>query len=281
MKVKTKIGIVGCGAIGREVALFIEKQLSNNVILWGLADKDAEKAELLAEALTCAPRIVAADALIKSVDLVIETASVEAAKYVIEKALIYNTDVLILSVGALVEDASLLEKAKKKGINVYVPSGAICGVDGLGALSLGEIKKISLTTSKPPKGLIGARYLVEHKISLENLKEEKIVFKGTVKEAIKYFPQNINVAAILFLASSFSGKKFGTKNGKPLVEVCIKADPHVERNIHRIEIDTEESKVSITVENVPSKTNPKTSALAVLSTQYLLKKLFSSFKIGS
>lgn len=275
MKAKTKIGIVGCGAIGREVALFIEKQLNDNVILWGLADKDVEKAELLAEALTSTPRIVAADSLIKNVDLVIETASVDAAKYILGKALLYNTDVLVLSVGALVEDASLLEKAKKKGINIYVPSGAICGVDGLGALSLGEIRKISLTTSKPPKGLIGAAYLVKHKISLENLKEEKVIFKGTVKEAIKYFPQNINVAAILFLASSFSGKS------GHVVEVCIKADPHVERNVHRIDIDTEESKVSIIVENVPSKTNPKTSALAVLSTQYLLKKLFSSFKIGS
>jgi aspartate dehydrogenase len=275
MKTKTKIGIVGCGAIGREVALFIEKQLSDNVILWGLADKDVEKAELLAEALTSTPRIVAADFLIKNVDLVIETASVDAAKYILGKALLYNTDVLVLSVGALIEDASLLERAKKKGINIYVPSGAICGVDGLGALSLGEIRKISLTTSKPPKGLIGAAYLVKHKISLENLKEEKVIFKGTVKEAIKYFPQNINVAAILFLASSFFGKSGHT------VEVCIKADPHVERNVHRIDIDTEESKVSIIVENVPSKTNPKTSALAVLSTQYLLKKLFSSFKIGS
>ncbi len=281
MKAKTKIGIVGCGAIGREVALFIDKQLSGNVILWGLSDKDVEKAELLSETLSCSPKIIPVDSLIKSVDLVIETASVEAAKHVIEKALSYNTDVVVLSVGALVEDASLLEKAKEKGINIYVPSGAICGVDGVGALSLGEIRKISLTTSKPPKGLVGAHYLVEHKISLDNLKEEKIVFKGSVKEAIKYFPQNINVAAILFLASSFSGKKFASKNGKPAVEVCIKADPHVERNIHRIDIDTEESKVTITIENVPSKTNPKTSALAVLSTQYLLKKLFSSFKIGS
>ena len=96
------------------------------------------------------------------------------------------------------------------------------------------------------------------------------MFKGGVSEAIKYFPQNINVAAILLLASSFKG-----------VEVVIKADPKVKRNIHRIEINTEEAKISISVENVPSKVNPKTSTLAILSTQCLLKKIFSSFKIGS
>jgi aspartate dehydrogenase len=177
---------------------------------------------------------------------------------------------VILSVGAFIEDFSIIEKARKSGINIYVPSGAICGVDGLGALSLGEINKVTLTTSKPPKGFLGAPYLKKHKIHLTHLKEEKVIFEGGVKQAIKYFPQNINVAATLLLAS-----------GAKEVRVCIKADPRIERNIHRIEIDTQEARVSISIENMPSKLNPKTSALAVLSTQYLLKKIFSSFKIGS
>lgn len=261
---------MGCGAIGEGVALFIDKELQDKAILWAVCDQDTEKAEILVEKISMVPKICEIDTLIKNVDLVIEAASVAAARYILNKAIILKKDVVILSVGAFIEDSSILKKAKARGINIYVPSGAICGVDGLGALSLGEIKRISLTTSKPPKGLLGADYLKKKRINLVNLKKEKVIFKGGVKEAIKYFPQNINVAATLLLASSFKS-----------VEVCIKADPKVQRNIHRIEIDTEEAKVSIAIENVPSKANPKTSTLAILSAQYLLKKIFSSFKIGS
>jgi aspartate dehydrogenase len=269
-KNKLKIGIVGCGAIGEGVATFIDKELKSKAILFAVADQDTEKAEILVEKLSTAVEILSIDQLIRKADLVIETASVQAASYILKKAVELKKDAVILSVGAFIEDFSIIERARKRGINIYVPSGAICGVDGVGALSLGQIKKIALTTSKPPKGLLGADYLKKRKINLANLKEETTIFEGGVKEAIKYFPQNINVAATLLLAS-------GGKN----VEVRIKADPKVERNIHRIEIDTEEAKLSITIENMPSKINPKTSALAILSTQYLLKKIFSSFKIGS
>jgi len=267
---KIKIGLVGCGAIGEGVACFIDNELKDKAILCAVADQDTEKAEILAEKLSADVEILGVDQLIKKANLVIEAASVAAAAYVLKKAVELKKDAVILSVGAFIKDFSIIERARKRGINIYVPSGAICGVDGLGALSLGEINKISLTTSKPPKGLLGADYLKKHKINLTHLKEEKVIFSGGVKQAIKYFPQNINVAATLLLASG----------GKD-VEVCIKADPKVERNIHRIEIDTKEARVSISIENVPSKINPKTSALAILSTQYLLRKIFSSFKIGS
>lgn len=267
---KVKIGIVGCGAIGEGVATFIDRQLGNNATLSAIADKDSEKAEFLIEKLSVVPKIRGISELVKAVDLVIEAASVEAAGSVLEAAIKFKKNVIILSVGALINDKTVIKRCEARGINLYVPSGAICGVDGLGALSLGEIKKISLTTSKPPRGLLGVDYLKKKNINLNNLKTAKIIFKGGVKEAIKYFPQNINVAAILLLASSFKD-----------VEVVIKADPEVKRNVHHIEIDTEEAKVNISIENVPSKANPKTSTLAILSTQYLLKKIFSSFKIGS
>lgn len=267
---RVKIGIVGCGAIGEGVARFIDTQLKHKAILWAVADRDVEKAEDLVEKLSSSPKILNVDNLIRNVKLVIETASVEAARHILKKAIAFKKDVLVLSVGALINAQSLIRKAEKTGIRIYLPSGAICGVDALGALGLGKIKRLSLITSKPPKGLLGAKYLQQKRINIDNLKKEKVIFKGGVKEAIKYFPQNINVAATLLLAASFRN-----------LEVCIKADPKVTRNIHRIEADTEAARVSIVIENVPSRINPKTSALAILSTQYLLKKIFSSFKIGS
>lgn len=267
---KTKVGIVGCGAIGGEVARFIDRCLQLKAQVTALADKDRKQAENLAARLSSAPRILDIDSLIKKVDLVIEAAAVNAAVYILDKVIEEGKDLVILSVGALVKDLSVLARAEEKGIKIYIPSGAICGVDGLGALSLGKIKKITLVTSKPPAGLAGADYLRSERINLDKLKGEQIVFKGDVAQAIKHFPKNINVAATLLLVSS----------GAP-VEVCIKANSKIRRNVHRIEIDAQAARVRVEVENIPSSVNPKTSALAILSTQYLLKKIFSSVKIGS
>ena len=265
-----KIGIVGCGAIGTGVALYIEKKLSSSAVVYALADKDIQAAKILQKKLCCRPKIYDIAALVEKVDLVIEAASIAGARFLLRKAITCRKDIVILSVGALVNKTNILREAARKKVTIYVPSGAIVGVDGIGALSLGSIKKISLTTSKPPGGLIGADYLKKKKINLTNLKKEKVVFRGSVKEAIRYFPKNINVAGILLLTSA-------SKN----IEVCIKADPKIKRNIHRIEVDAVEAKLSIEVSNVPSKSNPKTSALAILSTQQLLRKIFSPLKIGS
>jgi len=268
-KVKTKIGIIGAGAIGGGVALFIEKALSQKADLFALADINHKNAKALQKRLASHPKVLDTDSLIRRADLIIETASVAAARYILEKAIKLKKDILILSVGALIEEPSVLKRAEKAGINIYIPSGAICATDAVGAFSLGKIKKITLTTRKPPAGLAGAEYLKMKRISLSNLKKERVIFEGSVYEAIDFFPKNINVAATLLLASSFAN-----------VKVCIKVDPKIKRNIHRIEIEAREGNLRAEVENVPSKLNPKTSTLAILSAQYALKKIFSSLKIG-
>lgn len=267
---KKKIGIVGCGAIGEGVALFIDRKLKKEADLFALAELDKTKAICLKRRLKCNPKILEIDSLIDAVDLIIEVASQEAADYILKRAVRKGKDVIILSMGALLKNRSLLKKAPIKGSTVYIPSGAICGVDGLNALSVSRIRRVCLTTSKPPRGLIGAKYLKDKRIKLKGLKKERVVFKGTVKEAIKSFPKNINVAATLLMASNFKD-----------VKVFIKADPGLRRNTHNVEIEAKEARISINIENIPSAKNPKTSALTILSTQALLKKIFSSFKIGS
>ena len=267
---KTKIGIIGCGAIGVQIALFIDKKLGAYACLCGVADKDKVAAKRLQKKSKANPKIYKLDSLIKNSDLVIEAASIDAARFALKKVFTYRKDLILLSVGAIIDNLSILKKAKMRKVNIYIPSGALCGVDGLGAVSMGKINKIYLTTSKPPKGVIGADYLKRKKINLASLNKVVTVFKGRVNEAIKCFPKNINVAATLLIASAF-------KN----VRVCIKADPKLKRNVHHILVDAQEAKLDISVQNIPSKANPKTSALTILSTKYLLTKIFSSFKIGS
>ncbi len=252
------------------MALFIDRELGDKAYVHALSDKEEFKASGLRQKLRSCPKVCATKALIPAVNLVIEAAGAAAVAGILKGAIKEKKDVIILSVGALINNRPLIKKAARKGVTIRVPSGAICGVDGLGALSTGTIRKVSLITSKPPRGLRGNDYFKKRRIPLDNLKKERIVFRGGVKQAIKYFPKNINVAATLLLASL-------SRN----IKIYIKADPKLKRNVHRIEVEAREAKVSMNIENVPSDLNPKTSALAILSTQYLLKKLFSPFKIGS
>jgi len=267
---RCRIAIVGCGAIGTGVARFIVNGLKREAVLSAICDVDRRKTAALKATIGRSPRSLTLEKAARAADLIVESACAAAAADLIKFAIRYKKDVMILSVGALVKDRSLLDKARRAGIRLYIPSGAICGVDGIGALSMGNVQKIVLTTSKPPKGLAGAEYLVKNRIDLTALDSARVVFRGGVDAAIRHFPKNINVAATLLLASN--GKK---------IEVSIVADPRIRRNIHRIKVIAKEAIVTLEIENIPSETNPKTSTLTILSAQYALKKIFSSVKIGN
>ena len=150
-----------------------------------------------------------------------------------------------------------------------MPSGAISGIDGISSLGLGKIKSLKLVTTKPPASLKGIRFLEEQNIDVFKIKKEKIIFSGNIGKALEYFPKNINVAATLFLASKFKD-----------IEVVIKVNPRIKRNVHHIEVISGLGNLTVNVENIPSAINPKTSAMAILSAKNLLKKIVGNFSVG-
>ena len=106
---------------------------------------------------------------------------------------------------------------------------------------------------------------------VEGLNTAKLVFSGTAREAAAGFPANVNVAAALALAGI----------GPDRTTMEIWADPGVDRNIHRIEVEADAARLSFQIENVPSVENPKTGRLTPLSVIALLKKLASPLAIGT
>jgi len=98
-----------------------------------------------------------------------------------------------------------------------------------------------------------------------------VIFEGTAADAVKGFPQNINVSAVLSIAGIGSGR----------TRVRIVASPNCSSNVHEIEIIGEFGKISTRCENVPSKTNPRTSALAIFSAIATLEGALSSVRAGT
>lgn len=267
-----RVGIIGCGTIGAQLAKHIDSRLKDKARLIALSDVDKKKAKDLARTLKLKPKIKSISELINCVDLVIEAASAKVSYGVAKQAINDGKDVMIMSTGGLLKNfKSLFELAESKRCNIYLPSGAICGLDGLKGAKFSGIRKVTLTTRKPPLGFKGAPYVIKKKIALEKIRSEKLLFEGDALKAIEGFPANINVAATLSLCG------IGPKNTK----VKIIASPKANKNIHEVEVEGKFGKLVARTENVPSPDNPRTSYLAILSAIATLDGILERVKIGT
>ncbi len=264
-----KVGLAGLGAVGLEVAQRIEAGIPG-LVLAAVAVRDVDKARRSLPRVGSAIALVAVDALADICDVVVEGLPPElfraAASPVIEGGKIF----MPLSVGQLLENWDLVTRAEKTGARILVPTGALIGLDAVRAAAEGTIHSVTMITCKPPNGLEGAPYLVERGISLKGLKAARKVFDGSAREGARGFPANVNVAAALSLAGI----------GPDRTRLEIWADPALDRNTHRIEVDADTARFSMAIENVPSD-NPRTGRIVALSTVAALRGLVAELKVGT
>jgi len=270
-----KISIIGCGAIGSELALSIDSEMVDKVKISSVFDLNLEYAENLRSILkNNSPELYGnfSDYVnsksFKEVDLVIESASQEAVKAYIRKILSERKDILVMSVGSFADSifyADILKYVTKYKNNIYVPSGAIAGIDAIKS-TRNFISSVTLTTTKNPESLRGAPFFQTSQIDLDSLKKRTIIFEGSAVEAVKYFPANVNVAALLGLVGL----------GVEKTKVNIVVDPSIRINKHEIKVTGKFGELIIMVKNIPSSKNPRTSYLAILSALECIRSIVSS-----
>jgi aspartate dehydrogenase len=268
-----KIGIVGCGAIGTSLARSIKKDFQGKAVVKALFDINRVRASGLAASLG-RQRLVAKDLseLIDKTDLVIEATHPDFSYEIARRVLTEARDIMILSVGGIVNKYKELAKmARRRNRSIYIPSGALCGLDGLKAFSLAKIKKITLTTVKHPRAFKDVEYLRKKRINLDTIKKDKVLFKGCAYTAVKFFPRNINVAATLSIAGC----------GLRKTQVRIIASTKATANSHRVEIESQAGKIITWTQNILHPENPKTSYLAVLSAIVTLRQILEPLKVGT
>jgi aspartate dehydrogenase len=249
------IGLLGCGNIGRVIA-----ESDMGIDIRALYDRVPEKAESLS--LQCgAPAFAEFSSFIrKDFDLVVEAASVEAVQEYAEEVLLQGKDLVVLSAGGLVDPdfrTRLTETARKQKKKIYIPSGAIAGLDNLKVGQIVGMETLILRTTKNPSSLHMKK------------SERRLIFQGKAHDCIREFPRNINVAVALSLAAGRDA------------DVEIWVDPATERNIHEVYARGPFGEITITVSNVPSPDNPATSYLAALSILTLLKNIENPLVIGT
>ena len=275
---KKNVGLIGCGTIGTHLALAIESRSVANASLIGLFDVVYSNAKSLKSKLKTSPEVhTDFKSLINSpVDILIEAASQEAVRKFGKPIIEAGKDLMVMSVGALADTTfftELLDQAaiRKGRSRIYVPTGAIAGIDAIRSVKH-LLDSITLTTTKSPKALAGAPFFATREIDLDILTKVTEIYEGSAAEAVKLFPANINVAAVLSLAGIGADK----------TKVRVLVDPHATTNQHEIVATGRFGDIKITVNNVTTPGNPKTSFLAVLSAIECLRSICDdALRIGS
>jgi aspartate dehydrogenase len=264
-----KVGLVGCGNIASALCeAMADGRIQAEVS--GLTDVDADKAERLRQQFKLNAVIGTLDETANACDFLVEAAVAAVVPDVVRSAAKHGVDCLIMSLGGLMLNPDLFNVARQGNILICMPSGAICGLDGIRSAMQAGLDSVTLTTRKPPAGLKGAPYLVSKGISLDGLTEPFVVFDGSALDAVKAFPANVNVAAALSLAGI----------GAERTKVRVVADPAATTNSHEIVAVGPFGELRAMTNNLPSPNNPKSSYLASLSAIAELRAAAVRFDAG-
>ncbi len=249
-----KVGVVGCGAIGSFVARWLNK--ADGFELVSIFDIEREKALKLSKELKVNAAKDIDDFLKKDMDVVVEAASQRAVFDYAEKILKSGKDLIVLSVGAFADEEfydKIRGLAVELGRRIYIPSGALAGIDAIRAVA-DYVEEAILVTRKSPLSF--------------GVSEKGVVFEGNARKAAMLFPRNLNVAATLGIAVGFDK-----------VKVMAIAE-EVEENIHEIIARGKFGEIKITVKNRKMEDNPKTSYLAALSVIKTLENIKGNIVVG-
>lgn len=265
-----KVGIAGFGTIGRVVARHVE-QCELPLILAAVSAGDRARASAAMTGLATPVPIVDTFELIALSDVVVDSAPTAAFRDIAETTLRAGKTLVTVSGAALMQWPEAVELARAHGGRILLATGALLGLDAVRAAALGTIHSVTMVTRKPVKSLVKAEHVVRNKINLARLTEPLKIFEGSAREGAMAFPANVNVAAALGMAGI----------GPDRTRLEIWADPALERNTHRIVVDSDSARFELVIENIPTVENPGTGRITALSIVAALRDLVSPIRIGT
>lgn len=238
---RVRVGVLGAGAIGSVVA----DELRAGRL------PDAELVAVIGRSGGC----TLGDALTLC-DVIVECAGREAVIDHGIEILESGCDLVLSSVGALLDAEFAARVAVAGPGRIIATNGAIGGVDLLAAAhASGGLTSVALRSTKVPRALVRPWMDHQQRQEIMGASGEVVVFEGTAAEAARLFPASLNVAAAVDLAVDGGGR----------TPVTLVADPRTRLTIHEIAASGPIGNYRFTVQNEPSDANPKTSAVVPYS----------------
>jgi aspartate dehydrogenase len=261
---RLRLGIIGYGSIGRDVARRVKEGAVPGVELTRILVRQWRAG--------FDPHLFTDDfsTFIRDVDLVVEAAGQEAVRRYGLAVIRHGVSLVIVSVGAL-SDPNLVDEFRHEAaaarVRVYCPSCAIAGLDRIAAAREGTLSRVRLITRKPVKAWYGT--IAEQQYDLSSLSEKVLLYAGSARDAAVQFPESLNVSASLALAGL----------GMDRTEVEVWIDPSLTTNVHEVYAEGDFGRFYCEVRNRPS-VNPRTGVIVAMSIIKLLRNLMDPFVIG-
>jgi aspartate dehydrogenase len=261
------IGLIGVGAIGRDVVARLSSSAASTrfTILRRTLDESDAGSAMIAQVASVEAMISAAP------DIVVEVAGHHALQELVPLILEAGISVIAVSAGSLVQDdgegtlaETLQNCAAKSGARLIVPGGAIGGLDYLAAVAHLDDLRIEYTSRKPPAAWhdeLAARGLQQCDIH-----GELVLFEGSVEDAARLYPRNLNVAATIALAV----------NDTKRIRVRVVIDSRAAGNTHEIDCVSMAGRARFEFVNAPAPSNPKTSMVTALSVAQCVEAFFAA-----
>lgn len=211
------------------------------------------------------------DMLEVPLDAVIEAAGHEAIRTAGPQILRQGRDLFLLSSGVLADERTyhtFLRAAEEGGARIIIPTGALAGFDGLGALTRAGSTDVLYRSVKPANAWRGTPAESTH--DLGALAGPTVIFRGTARDAARLFPKNANLAASVALAGI----------GFERTKVELVADPAAVGNTAIVEARAPDCTLKVDMSGVAEALNPKSSAIVRFSVLAALERSSSCLALG-
>ena len=261
-----QVSVLGLGAIGGKVAELLAKGAVPGMSLYSVSARNLNKAKMFFQNCQSTPYVLSLDEAIDSADVVVECLPPDLFNDVANKTLRQGKVLVPCSIGGVFKNPALIDLARQHSAHLFLPCGALAGLDGVGAASLAGVKYATLKTEKSAESFGQNKFLEDIGFDTSSLSSPECVYRGGVSEAIKFFPKNINVAAALCLAGI----------DEELLSVELWACPGLQVNRHTVSIQSKAGSLNLVMENKPDPKNPKTSMITPYSVISTLSKISSS-----
>lgn len=264
MSVYEPVCLVGWGAIGQRVAtLLADRGLPIRIVAVAVRAPTQ-----LRQGIPEGARLISDPGELAGTGarLVVEAAGRDSVMPFGRSALKAGMDFAVSSTSAFVEEetlAELVSTATQHGRQLFVPPGALGGVDALAAASRLGLSRVEHRIVKPAAAWRGTQAEALH--DLDALDAPLTFFTGSARVAAAHFPQNANVAVITSLAGV----------GLDRTTVSLIADPHATLNRHEIIAEGDFGVLDIKLQNRPLASNPKSSEMTALNLVRLIENRVS------
>ncbi|TNC08331.1 aspartate dehydrogenase [Methylobacterium terricola] len=257
-----RVAIIGHGAIGRDLATALASR--DGYALAVVLRPGSASAAAVDPACAVLPDVGALARFAPA--LVVEAAGAGAVREWGAAVLGLGVPLLLSSVGALHDDAlrhALVATAQAAGTRLYLPSGALAGLDYVRAMRGAPNLRVRYESRKPTAAWadelarLGPDAAPDAALTL---------FQGNARAAAARYPANLNVAATLALAGA----------GFEETEVRVVADPAARGNTHAIRATSDLGELDLVVANRPSPDNPKTSGIVSRALLAAVEQHFST-----